>query len=86
MASDTEELNFKFYLVLNNLNLNLNLNSYVLLVAPIFDCTILDPAQGSGIRESHYVNASPYKGKSLKAQGTFPPGTHPLPLVDHSPG
>lgn len=57
----------------------------MLLVALIFDCIILDTAQDSGIRESHYVSASPYKGKSLKVQRTLPPGAHTLHLPDHSP-
>ena len=57
----------------------------MLLVALIFDCTILDTAQDSGIRESHGVSASPHKSKSLKVQRTLPPGAHTLHLPDHSP-
>lgn len=58
----------------------------MLLVALIFDCIILDTAQDSGIRESHYVSASPHKGKSLKVQRTLPPGAHTLHLQITLPG
>ena len=37
MASMTEELNFKFYLI----SLNINLNSYMWLVATVLNSTVL---------------------------------------------
>lgn len=45
---------------------------------------VLDPAQGFGTRESHFISAPLYE-KSLKAQGTLLPEAHPLPLLDHPP-
>ena len=50
----------------------------MLLLVRTFDCTLLETAQGSGIRESHYVSASPYEGKSLKVPRALPAGAHAL--------
>ena len=57
----------------------------MLLLALTFDCTLLETAQGSGIRESHYVSASPYEDKSLKVPRALPAGAHALHLPDRSP-
>ena len=40
MASVTEELNFKFYLILNNYSLNLR--GYMWLVATVLEVTVLE--------------------------------------------